>query len=124
MNEQQLLELKLKINETEKKMESLKEEFEQDYDPDHAEIYEEDIEDQEKILKGLQLEYKNAFEKTKPIIKKRLNDLLIKNNFSEETIVKKKAQIIKTRSIIHRYRPRNYKYLLEFLFCKMYFKTL
>jgi ankyrin repeat protein len=95
MNEQQLLELKLKINETEKKIESLKEEFEQDYDPDHAEIYEEDIEDQEKILKGLQLEYKNAFEKTKPIIKKRLNDLLIKNNFSEETIVKKKPKLLK-----------------------------
>ena len=82
MNEQQLLELKLKINETEKKIESLKQDFEQDYDPDHAEIYEQDIEDQEKILKDLQLEYKNGFEKTKPIIKKRLNDLLIKNNFS------------------------------------------
>ena len=89
MNEQQLLELKLKINETEKKIENLKQEFEQDYDPDHAEIYEEDIEDQEKILKRLQLEYKNAFEKTKPIIKKRLNDLLIQNNFSEEKIIKK-----------------------------------
>jgi len=69
MNEQKLLELKLKINETEKKIENLKEDFEQDYDPDHAEIYEEDIEAQEKILKDLQLEYKNAFEKTKPIIK-------------------------------------------------------
>ena len=95
MNEQQLLELKLKINETEKKIENLKQEFEQDYDPDHAEIYEQDIEDQEKILKHLHLEYKNAFEKTKPIIKKRLNDLLIQNNFSEEKIIKKKPKLLK-----------------------------
>ena len=99
MNEQQLLELKLKINETEKKIENLKQEFEQDYDPDHAEIYEQDIEDQEKILKHLHLEYKNAFEKTKPIIKKRLNDLLIQNNFSEEKIVKKKPKLLKTKEL-------------------------
>ena len=95
MNEQQLLELKLTIRETEKKIDNLKEEFEQDYDPEHAEIYEQDIEDQEKILKQLQLEYKNTFEKTKPIIKKRLNDLLIKNNFSEEKIIKKKPKLLK-----------------------------
>jgi len=95
MNEQQLLELKLKIHETEKKIENLKEEFEQDYDPEHAEMYEQDIKDQEKTLKELQLEYKNTFEKTKPIIKKRLNDLLIKNNFSEEKIIKKKPKLLK-----------------------------
>ena len=34
MNEQQLLELKLTIRETEKKIDNLKEEFEQDYDPE------------------------------------------------------------------------------------------
>jgi hypothetical protein len=95
MNEQQLLELKLKIDETEKKIESLQEDFEKDYDPDHAEIYEDEIYENEKIVKQIQTEYKNGFNKAKPIIKKRLNDLLKIHNLEEEIIKKHKPNLLK-----------------------------